>query len=97
MDKSAQNPQKFEPHRNYQPHGITVYCSTQRNGPCQFFTQYLLANPNDGATELKRDKLPGGTWVSHTLGECHSSGSLMRYPSQVLNATRNSEMNKHAA
>ena len=56
-----------------------------------------LDGPNDGVLEKKRARLPGGTWVSHTLRECHSGRSLMAYPSQCLNATRNREMNKLAA
>lgn len=63
--------------------------------PCQIFSEIVLADPNDGATELKRDKLPGGTWVSHSLGECHTD--QMAHPSQCNNATRNGEMNKYAA
>ena len=46
---------------------------------------------------MKRAQLPGGTWVSHTLRECHSGRSLMTYPSQCINPTRNREMNKLAA
>ena len=44
---------------------------------------------------MERDQLPGGTWVSHSLGECHID--QMTHPGQCYNATRNSEMNKYAA
>lgn len=64
--------------------------------PCQIFAEIVLDDPNDGATELKRDRLPGGLWVDHSLRECHID-SLMRYPGQCNNATRNSEMNKYTA
>ena len=60
-------------------------------------TQLVLDDPNDGVAEKKRAQLPGGTWVSHTLRECHSDRSWMAYPSQCENAMRNREMNKLAA
>ena len=60
-------------------------------------TDIILDGPNDGVVEKERSQLPGGTWVSHTQRECHNEKLMMAYPSQCLNATRNREMNKHAA
>ena len=60
-------------------------------------TDFILDDPNDGVVEKKRAQLPGGNWVSHTQRECHGEKRMMEYPSQCLNATRNGEMNKHAA
>ena len=65
------------------------------NDYCQFATDLVLSDPEDGTTEQVNGQLSGGVNRGHVTGQCHTSG--MRDPAQYLNTTRNSTMNSNAA
>ncbi|MFZ1723155.1 MAG: conditioned medium factor, partial [Dokdonella sp.] len=65
------------------------------NDYCQFATDLVLSDPEDGTTEQVNGQLSGGINRGHVTGQCHTSG--MRDPAQYLNTTRNSTMNSNAA
>ncbi|MBX3692840.1 choice-of-anchor X domain-containing protein [Dokdonella sp.] len=65
------------------------------NDYCQFATDLVLSDPEDGTTEQVNGQLSGGVNRGHVTGQCHTSG--MRDPAQYLNASRNATMNSNAA
>lgn len=65
------------------------------NDYCQFATDLVLSDPEDGTTEQAKGQLSGGVNRGHVTGQCHTSG--MRDPAQYLNASRNATMNSNAA
>jgi hypothetical protein len=65
------------------------------NDYCNFATDLVLSDPEDGTTEQVNGQLPGATNRGHTAGQCHTSG--MRDPAQTQDAGRNSTMNSNAA
>jgi hypothetical protein len=65
------------------------------NDYCNFATDLVLSDPEDGTTEQAYGQLPGATNRGHVTGECHTSG--MRDPAQYNDASRNSIMNTNAA
>ncbi len=65
------------------------------NDYCNFATDLVLSDPEDGTTEKAYGQLPGGVNRGHTAGQCHTSG--MRDPAQYNDATRNATMNANAA
>ncbi len=65
------------------------------NDYCQFATDLVLSDPEDGTTEQVNGQLAGGVNRGHVTGQCHTSG--MRDPAQYLNASRNATMNSNAA
>ena len=65
------------------------------NDYCQFATDLVLSDPEDGTTEQAKGQLSGGVNRGHVTGQCHTSG--MRDPAQTQNATRNATMNANAA
>lgn len=65
------------------------------NDYCQFATDLVLSDPEDGTTEQANGQLSGGVNRGHVTGQCHTSG--MRDPAQYLNASRNATMNSNAA
>ena len=74
---------------------VYYYTTSPSSGNCDFFTNLVLASPNDGVTEIARDQLPGANSMGNTLGWCHTTG--MNQPSQYNDHTRNAEMNTNAA
>lgn len=65
------------------------------NDYCNFATDLVLSDPEDGTTEQAYGQLSGALNRGHTAGQCHTSG--MRDPAQYLDATRNAAMNSNAA
>ncbi len=62
---------------------------------CNFVTDFLLSDPDDGVIERARGQLPGANNMGHTEGQCHTTG--MRDPAQYTDVSRNIEMNANAA
>jgi hypothetical protein len=71
------------------------YTNWWSNDYCQFATDLVLTDPEDGTTEQAKGQLSGATNRGHTTGQCHTSG--MRDPAQYLDSARNSTMNSNAA
>lgn len=65
------------------------------NDYCNFATDLVLNDPEDGTVEQVNAQLPGAINRGHVTGQCHTAG--MRDPAQYLNASRNSTMNANAA
>ncbi|MEO8671695.1 MAG: choice-of-anchor X domain-containing protein [Tahibacter sp.] len=65
------------------------------NDYCNFATDLVLSDPEDGTTEQVNGQLTGATNRGHTTGQCHTSG--MRDPAQYLDSSRNATMNANAA
>lgn len=66
-----------------------------RYDACNIGTDWLLKDPDDGVVEKHRAFLPGGHYLGHSQGECHTR--LMKDPSQTENNFRNSVMRWSAA
>ncbi|MGB0134904.1 choice-of-anchor X domain-containing protein [Dokdonella sp.] len=71
------------------------YTNWWSNDYCQFATDLVLSDPEDGTTEQTKGQLSGGINRGHATGQCHTSG--MRDPAQYLNSSRNATMNSNAA
>jgi hypothetical protein len=72
------------------------YWTTQNSGSaCNFFTNLLLASPNDGTVERDRGQLSGGNSMGHVSGWCHTTG--MSNPANYTDHVRNAEMDAEAA
>jgi hypothetical protein len=65
------------------------------NDFCNFASDLVLSDPEDGTTEVAKGQLSGGVNRGNTAGQCHTQG--MRDPAQFLDASRNSVMNSNAA
>ncbi len=65
------------------------------NDYCNFATDLVLSDPEDGTTEKAYGQLPSGNNMGHTTGQCHTSG--MRDPAQYLDSGRNAVLNSNAA
>jgi hypothetical protein len=65
------------------------------NDYCNFATDLVLSDPEDGTTEQAYGQLPSGVNRGHTTGQCHTSG--MRDPAQYQDANRNAILNANAA
>lgn len=65
------------------------------NDFCNFASDLVLSDPEDGTTEQSKGQLSGAINRGHTTGQCHTAG--MRDPAQYLDASRNSVMNTNAA
>jgi len=65
------------------------------NDFCNFATDLVLSDPEDGTTEQAKGQLSGAINRGNTTGQCHTSG--MRDPAQFLDASRNSVLNSNAA
>ncbi len=62
---------------------------------CNFATNLVLSNPEDGVVEQSRAQLVGGNSEGHKTGWCHTTG--MNDPAQYNDQSRNSEMDAQAA
>ena len=65
------------------------------NDYCNFASDLVLGDPEDGTTEQANGQLSGGINRGHVTGQCHTDG--MRDPAQYRNASRNVTMNANAA
>lgn len=65
------------------------------NDYCNFATDLVLSDPEDGTTEKAYGQLSYAINRGHVTGQCHTAG--MRDPAQYLNSSRNSIMNSNAA
>jgi len=65
------------------------------NDFCQFATDLVLTDPEDGTTEQAKGQVPGAVNRGHVTGQCHTAG--MRDLQQTLDSGRNSTMNSTAA
>ena len=65
------------------------------NDYCNFATDLVLSDPEDGTTERAYGQLPSGINRGHTTGQCHTAG--MRDPAQYHDTSRNATMNSNAA
>lgn len=65
------------------------------NDYCNFATDLVLSDPEDGTTEQAYGQLPGAVNRGHTVGQCHTAG--MRDPAQYLDSSRNATMSANAA
>ncbi len=65
------------------------------NDYCNFASDLVLSDPEDGTTEQANGQLSGGVNRGHVTGQCHTDG--MRDPAQYRDASRNSTMNSNAA
>lgn len=65
------------------------------NDYCNFASDLVLSDPEDGTTEKAYGQLPGALNQGHVTGQCHTTG--MRDPAQYLDAGRNGVMNSNAA
>lgn len=65
------------------------------NDYCNFATDLVLSDPEDGTTEKAYGQLPGAINQGHVTGECHTTG--MRDPAEYLDSSRNSIMSANAA
>lgn len=65
------------------------------NDYCNFASDLVLSDPEDGTTENAYGQLPGAINRGLTSGQCHTAG--MRDPAQYLDANRNATMNANAA
>ncbi len=65
------------------------------NDYCQFATDLVLSDPEDGTTEQAYGQLPSGVNRGHVTGQCHTAG--MRDLQQTLDTGRNSTMSTNAA
>jgi hypothetical protein len=61
---------------------------------CNFFTDLLLDDPDDGVIERSAGQLPGANNMGHVEGWCHTTG--MRDPAQCTDASRNATINARA-
>lgn len=75
----------------------TAFRSTNwwTNDYCNFASDLVLSDPEDGTVENAYGQLPGAVNRGLTRGQCHTAG--MRDPAQYLDANRNSVMNSNAA
>lgn len=65
------------------------------NDYCNFATDVVLSDPEDGTTEQVNGQLSGAVNRGHTTGQCHTAG--MRDPAQYNDTTRNATLNTNAA
>jgi len=65
------------------------------NDYCQFATDLVLSDPEDGTTEQTYGQFSSAVNRGHTTGQCHTTG--MRDVAQYKDATRNATMNTNAA
>lgn len=74
---------------------VYYYTTANDGSACQFLTNLLLSNPEDGTTERSRGQLPGAQNMGHVTGWCHTTG--MTDPPQYSDSSRNAVLNAEAA
>jgi hypothetical protein len=65
------------------------------NDYCNFASDLVLSDPEDGTTEVANGQLSGGVNRGSVTGQCHTDG--MRDPAQYRDAGRNGVMSSNAA
>lgn len=75
----------------------TAFRSTNwyTNDYCNFASDLVLSDPEDGTVERSYGQLSGAINRGHVSGQCHTSG--MRDPAQYLDSSRNAVMSSNAA
>lgn len=75
----------------------TAFRSTNwwTNDYCNFASDLVLSDPEDGTVERAYGQLSGAVNRGHTSGQCHTTG--MRDPAQYRDSSRNAVMNSNAA
>jgi hypothetical protein len=75
----------------------TAFKSTNwwTNDYCNFASDLVLSDPEDGTVERAYGQLSGAVNRGHTSGQCHTTG--MRDPAQYRDSSRNAVMNSNAA
>lgn len=75
----------------------TAFKSTNwwTNDYCNFASDLVLSDPEDGTVERSYGQLSGAVNRGHTSGQCHTTG--MRDPAQYQDSSRNAVMNSNAA
>lgn len=74
---------------------VTAYTTSFSGFWCDFVTNLVLDNPEDGVTELDLALLSGTNVMPHFVGQCHTVG--MSEPAQYKDSGRNAVMNAAAA
>ncbi|MFT7463924.1 MAG: hypothetical protein ACI9EF_002272 [Pseudohongiellaceae bacterium] len=74
---------------------VTSYTTSFSGFWCEFVTNLVLDNPEDGVTELDKAILSGANVMPHFVGQCHTVG--MSNPAQYLDSARNAVMDAAAA
>ncbi len=74
---------------------VSFWTTSNSGSACQFLTDFLLTNPEDGTVEQFRGQLPGGNGMGHTTGWCHTTG--MSNPANYTDHARNQAMDAAAA
>ena len=74
---------------------VTAYTTSFSGFWCDFVTNLVLDNPEDGVTELDLALLSGMNVMPHFVGQCHTTG--MSDPAQYKDSGRNAVMNAAAA
>ena len=62
---------------------------------CNFASDFVLSDPEDGVVERSRAQLSGAVNRGHKTGQCHTTG--MRDPAQTRDSGRNATMSNNAA
>ena len=75
--------------------GQFYWTTADAGSACNFFTDFLLADPEDGTVEMFRGQLPGGNSMGHVTGWCHTTG--MSNPANYTDHARNQAMDAAAA
>lgn len=65
------------------------------NDYCNFASDLVLGDPEDGTVERAYAQLPGAVNRGHVTGQCHTAG--MRDPAQYNDAARNATMSANAS
>jgi pimeloyl-ACP methyl ester carboxylesterase len=74
---------------------VSTFTTSNSGSACNFFTNLLLLDPEDGTVEQFRAALPGSHDLGHTLGWCHTTG--MSQPASYTDHARNLAMDAAAA
>jgi hypothetical protein len=61
---------------------------------CNFLSDFLLTNPDDGVIEMRGGQLPGAHNLGHVTGWCHTTG--MSNPACYTDHVRNQQMDAAA-
>ncbi|MBI5362977.1 MAG: hypothetical protein HZA53_07340 [Planctomycetes bacterium] len=74
---------------------VWFWTTANSGSACNFLTDFLLTNPEDGTVERFRGDLPGAHSMGHVPGWCHTTG--MSNPANYTDHARNAAMNAAAA
>jgi len=74
---------------------VSYWTTANAGSACQWATDFLLSDPEDGTVERSRGQLPGANSMGHVTGWCHTTG--MSNPANYTDHARNQAMNAAAA